>query len=252
MYDYRTKMHVAQIFMDLWQEIFPAQPTSKRTAMAAKVGKTYAATVIKEITDTGNLIDPDFLRIQQIQSRRKGEYLALEEEVYLLSLRAEDSSRPLLDYVTRLEAEYATRVSVSFLDKWFKTRFEFRGSLRKPNLIPLDKYKPENVARFVEFRHLLDLLFDHRKYNFLDEKHLVNSDTVANQVRANPLTGYIDNIPVSGDFRDCYNLIAVITADIQNPRPLSTLSGERTAMQLPSWPSSPVYWRGVFFAITRF
>ena len=151
--------------MDLWQQIFPAQATAKSVAVAAKVGKTYAATVIKDISDTGNLIDPDFLRIHQIQSRRKGDFLALEEEVYLLSLWAEDASRPLLDYVTNLKAEYAMRVSVLFLDKWFKTRFEFRGSLRKPNLIPLDKYKQENVTRFVEFRHLLDLLFDHRKYN---------------------------------------------------------------------------------------
>jgi hypothetical protein len=41
----------------------------------------------------------------------------------------------------------------------------------------------------------------------------VNSDAVPNKVCADPLTGYIDNIPVSGDFRDAYNLMAVITGN---------------------------------------
>jgi hypothetical protein len=54
----------------------------------------------------------------------------------------------------------------------------------------------------------------------LDEKHIVNSDAAPNKVRANPLTGYIDNIPVSGDFRDAYNLMAVITGNPAKTHPI--------------------------------
>jgi hypothetical protein len=34
------------------------------------------------------------------------------------------------------------------------------------------------------------------------------------------LTGYIDNIPVSGDFRDAYNLMAVITGNPAKTHPI--------------------------------
>jgi hypothetical protein len=91
--------------------------------------------------------------------------------------------------------------------------WQFRGSLLKASLIPYDKFKPKNIARFIEYRHWLDVLFDHTRYNFLDEKHIVNSEAAPNKVCADPLTGYIDNIPVSGNFRDAYNLMAVITGN---------------------------------------
>ena len=54
---------------------------------------------------------------------------------------------------------------------------------------------------------------DHSKYHFLDEKHLVNKDVEPNRVRADPLTGYIPCILVNGDFRDTYNLMAVISGN---------------------------------------
>jgi hypothetical protein len=216
-YDFRTKMQVALIFAELWQQIFPAIPRVADVARASQVGWKFAAKVIREIITTGNLFDPEELRLRQNQSRECGDWLSQEQEVYLLSLRAADASRPLHDYINNLEESYGTRITAAYLSKWFKTRWQFRGTLRKANLIPYDKFKPENMARFVEFRHWLDVLFDHTKFNFLDEKHIVNSDAVPNKVRANPLTGYIGNIPVSGDFRDAYNLMAVITGNRRKP-----------------------------------
>jgi hypothetical protein len=219
-YDFRTKMEVATVFADLWQASFPSVPHISQVAKVAKVGWKYAAKVVDEITITGDLIDPDIQKVQQNVARQRGEFLSQEEEVFLLSLRAEDATRPLLDYVQKLDENYGTRISVGYLCNWFKTRWQFRGSLRKASLIPYDKFKPENIARFIEYRHWLDVLFDHTRYNFLDEKHIVNSDAAPNRVRADPLTGYIDNIPVSGDFRDAYNLMAVITGNPAKTHPI--------------------------------
>jgi hypothetical protein len=47
--------------------------------------------------------------------------------------------------------------------------------------------------------------------NFLDGKHIVNGDTLLKMVCADPLTGYVDAIPVSGDFRDAHNVFAVVS-----------------------------------------
>jgi hypothetical protein len=60
----------------------------------------------------------------------------------------------------------------------------------------------------------MDALPRHEMYNFLDEKHLVNKDVVSTKCRANPLTGHMDCIPgVSGNFRETYNLLAIISAN---------------------------------------
>jgi hypothetical protein len=64
-------------------------------------------------------------------------------------------------------------VLASFILLWFKTRFDHKGSFQKLNLVPLNKFWQENVIRFVEFKLKCKLLFDHSRFCFLDEKHLV-------------------------------------------------------------------------------
>jgi hypothetical protein len=184
-YDFCTKMEVATVFSDLsWQVGFPAIRQISHVAKVAKVGWKYAAKVVDEITITGDLIDPDIQKVEQNLARERGEFLLQEEEVFLLSLWAEDATRPLLDYVQNLDENDGTRISVGYLCNWFKTRWQLRGSLRKASLIPYNKFIPENIARSIEYRHWLDVLFDHTRYNFLDEKHIVNSDAAPNKLRA--------------------------------------------------------------------
>jgi hypothetical protein len=83
-------------------------------------------------------------------------------------------------------------------------------SFRKPNLVPLDKFWQEDVIRFVEYKLKYVLLTNKSRFCFVDEKHLVNSDTVLKQLRCCPISGRIDFIAVSGDFGDTYNMIACI------------------------------------------
>ena len=68
---------------------------------------------------------------------------------------------------------------------------------------------------------------DHMIWNFLDEKHLVNRDTLPDRVRADPLTGRVPAVPVSGDFREAYNLFAVISANPEKPYPIEYLLGKQ-------------------------
>ena len=46
---------------------------------------------------------------------------------------------------------------------------------------------------------------------FLDEKHIVNKDALRAKTRKDPLTGKMDHIPVSGDFRETFNLMAIVS-----------------------------------------
>ena len=125
------------------------------------------------------------------QKKGIGAFLTTEEEIFLLSLRLEAPERPNIDYIHQLNEYYGKIVSSGFISDWFKKRFPFRGSFRKPNLIPLDKFKKRNILRFLQYKQKMEILSDHTMWNFLDEKHIVNHDVLPKQGRADLLTGYI-------------------------------------------------------------
>jgi hypothetical protein len=50
--------------------------------------------------------------------------------------------------------------------------------------------------------------------------HILNKDALLTKGRANPLTGYINFIPVTGDFRESYNIFAIISGNPAKPHPV--------------------------------
>jgi hypothetical protein len=123
-------MEVATVFADLWQHGFPSIPHISDVARVAKVGWDYAAKVVDEISNPSNLIDPEIQKIKQNLAQECGG-LSQEEEVFLLSLRAEDATHPLLEYIQNLEEIYGVYVSPSdiYPTGWFKMRWRYQGSL---------------------------------------------------------------------------------------------------------------------------
>jgi hypothetical protein len=179
-----------------------------------------------ELENTGSLIDCEHANSEKTRDREKLYYLEPTEELFLLALRAEKPGRPNRDYIANLATYYGTIVSSTFISEWFKTRFDHKGSFRKPNLVPVDKFRRENVIRFVEYKLKCQLLFDHSKFCFIDEKHLVNSDSVPKKLRSCPISGRMEFIPVSGDFRETYNLIACISGNPLKRKPIVYTMGK--------------------------
>lgn len=225
-YEFTKKMSVGSAYLELWQEFYPIEPSINAVAKRAKVGWNYADRVVTELQHTGTLIDPLTYGDRTRFSLGVGECLSVEEDVFLLSLRAEDPGRPNLDYIAHLQEAYGKTVSSQFISNWFKKRFKYSGDFRKPNLVPIDKFRPGNIKRYLEYRVLLDLYEDHTRFNFLDEKHLVNKDVLPTKTRADPLTGFLDAIPVSGDFREAYNLMAIILANPRKRQPVGYTLGK--------------------------
>jgi hypothetical protein len=93
-------------------------------------------------------------------------------------------------------------LAVTTIHNFFLERYGHKeGSLRSPNLVPLDKCRHDNVAKYHEFMAKLAVLLpNHHKYLFIDETYLVNKDCIANCVRADLLTGRVQCIQVPGDF----------------------------------------------------
>ena len=141
----------------------------------------------------------------------KRRLLSIKEEVFLFALCAEDPLRTNIKYSHLLAERYSRVVSSSFISKWFKNRFEYPADFKKPNVVPLDKWQPINVSQLLEYCYLMDALPMHQMWCFLDEKHIVNTDTIRDKARSDLLTGKMDHIPVSSDFRETYNFMAVVS-----------------------------------------
>jgi hypothetical protein len=58
------------------------------------------------------------------------------------------------------------------------------------------------------------------KYNFIDKKHIYNKDVHTTKVRADPLDGKLPCIHVSGNFREVYNVMAIILPNPNKPHPI--------------------------------
>ena len=163
------KLEISYIYLDLCHEKLPDRPTQRDFASKAKISTYYARKIIIELTNTGSLTDPEVLNSERIRDKEKLLYLEPEEELFLLALcSSEKPARPNTDYVAQLFTFYGTLILASFISVWFKTRFDFKGSFRKPNLVPLDKFRPENVVRYIEFKLKCQLLYDHSRFCFLD------------------------------------------------------------------------------------
>jgi transposase len=220
-YNMPKRLEIGYIYLDLCIDQWPnGRPSQRELAAKAKVCQQTARKIIMELENTGSLTDPELTNSERMRDREKQYYLDPTEELFLLALRSEKPARPNREYVAHLATYYGTVVSTTFISEWFQTRFDHKGSFRKPNLVPLDKFRQENVIRFIEYKLKCQMLFDHSRFCFIDEKHLVNSDSVPKKLRCCPLSGRMDFIPVSGDFRESYNLIACISGNPLKERPL--------------------------------
>ena len=66
-----------------------------------------------------------------------------------------ESNRSLSNYIHFLHEYTGTVVSESMVSLFFLKAFPHRGGFVKPNLVPYDKFQPENESRAYEFLYML-------------------------------------------------------------------------------------------------
>ena len=155
-----------------------------------------------------------------------------EAGVFLLALRTEKPNRSNLDYIRELHRRNGTLVTSSFVTRWFKKRFNYPGSFRKPNIVPLDRFNTGNLLRYIDFCNVIDKFPDKTVLNFLDEKNIVNKDALPSKIRADPLTGFMHFIPISGDLHDAFNLLQSFQRTKTRAIRLNGLLGAKMAIHI--------------------
>jgi hypothetical protein len=104
-------------------------------------------------------------------------------------------------------------VSTSTVSRVWSHAFEFKASFLKPNLVPRDKFKIENVARAREFIDIVKQI-DPVRLKFCDEKHLKGSEIYNMKSRRDPLTGFVADVHTESDFRNTWTIIGFCGYDM--------------------------------------
>jgi transposase len=79
-------------------------------------------------------------------------------------------------------------------------------------LVPIDKFKPENMDRTYDYIYLISQV-DPVRLKFTGEKHLKGRELYNKKFRRCPLTGKVEAIPVDPDWWSTYNIVGFCGID---------------------------------------
>ena len=203
---------------DTAQNGVQTRPNIDAVAKEAKTSPFTVRKIEQELLQFGEVQAP------KVQARSTGigsRSLSVEDMAVLLALLERNPFRTRRSYVNRLRDITGTIVSESVISRFFLNAFPIRGSLRKPDMIPRDKFKPDNVMKWFEYAAMIKEI-DPRRLKFGDEKLLKGAEVYCRKGRRNVLTGETPTFMVNGDFRNTYSIVGFCGIDKKTP-PVSFL-----------------------------
>jgi hypothetical protein len=154
-YDIPTKLAVANSLHTQGIEV-----NIKKPAERWQVSRAFVKKVWDEVL-RGEIVDPRNIK----QGRDQGPGVKTFNEFdhwVLLFLYLHEPSRSNGSYVDNLYAITGTGTSKTTISRWFKDFFPINGGFRKPNLVPVDKFKPRNLWRAAEYAEAISIIAPHK------------------------------------------------------------------------------------------
>ena len=213
-YDYNKKLTVAAAYLAAKDANNGSRPNISALEREYRVGRTFIKKIELEL-----FLHNRVLRPSEIQQNRPGPVGAgsrsLDEidAAVILFLYFDEPSRCLRDYTDSLQLLTGTIVSGSTISRFFNHAFPFKAGLCRANKVPLDKFKPANIERAIEYIEVIAAISPW-KIKFGD--CFLKGDAIFNRKnRRNPFTGEVPEMVVTSDFRNRYNLTGFCSI---NPR----------------------------------
>jgi len=200
------KMHVAEKYIQA-KNRGEQRPNHTRIAQQCQVSRGFVSKIETEILSNGQqILTPEEIRAATDRPCLPGANSLTDLDRFILVLLLEEKPYRLLrNYQQWLLYFTGTNVSTETISRFLKQGLPHKGSLVKPNLIPLDKFKIENEIRAYEFLNVLRTLKTW-KVIFGDEKSLKGEEFYSKRVRRNPVTGMVASILTGADFRNKYSI----------------------------------------------
>ena len=153
-YGIERKLEVAGVYQRLKDENQGSRPKISDVATECHVSTKMVRKIEAELFTHGRVMDPKEL----LQNRHIGPGVyAIDEcdSFILLMLYLEEPSRTLSSYKYHLQSYTGREVSKSTISRFFNHAFPIKGGLRQPNLVPYDKFKPENFLRAQDYVNII-------------------------------------------------------------------------------------------------
>lgn len=213
-YSTEKKIEVANIYIGLVCSPSGIDPNPTNVAKRAGVDWHTAKKIIDEFEECGRIKSPEeILAERPIPLGVGSQCLERDDESYLEYLYFENPSRTNSSYVSELVKYRGTLVSESLIEKWFLHRFAVSGKFVVPDKTPIDKFRPENLARMVEYGNIIEGVTDKRRLHFLDESKVGGKEISCVKARKDVFHGGGQpTMAVPSDFRDEYNMFASTSA----------------------------------------
>lgn len=155
-FSWSRKMGIVKLYLNLNVKNFLTKKVLlQMLAKAANISQSDANKNIRGVME-GNLQEND--TIQQMKTLRQVGLIKImpEQELFLLSICAENPVITLLEYCRKLYETYGVRVSDNFVSNIFWNWFLFKGSFWKPNMVPIGKWHSKYIKRCLEFKTRID------------------------------------------------------------------------------------------------
>ena len=145
-YSIEKKIKVAECYIRLKEEKKGGRPNLSEIARTCSVSDKFVKKIEEELLVHGRVLTKEELKPRHTKIGPGANSLDTIDEVALLFLYLDEPSRSLPNYREELYHATGTIVSESTISRFFVHGFPIKGSMRQPNLIPYDKFKPENLA----------------------------------------------------------------------------------------------------------
>ena len=152
-YDLPTKLRVADAIH--LAERNGGKLVVSRIAISCGVSDKYVNMVRQEMYEHARVLSPKEKKAIRKQDRESsngktgsGSYtISTYDSFVLYALYTDEPSRSLRSYQEWLFYFTGTEVSRSTISRYFKEGFDYSAGFVKPNMVPYDKFKPENIAK---------------------------------------------------------------------------------------------------------
>lgn len=207
------KVEIAVQYLQAVENATGGRPNIAQLARECKVSRSMITKVEEELVKYNRVRDPKEIRENRDVPSGPGAVSLDEFDVFvLLMLHNDKPYRTLKDYRKRLYEFTGTLVHESTISRIFNHGFDIKGTLCKTNMIPYDKFRPENLERAIEYLLMISV-FNRSRIKFGDEKHLKGAELWCRKTRRNVITGEIPPMLTHPDFRNTYSIVGMCGID---------------------------------------
>jgi hypothetical protein len=147
----------------------------------------------------------EYLRERRLNSGVGARSIDQTDRFVLYSLYLEQPHRSLRSYQEWLFYFTGTWTSRPTICRYLREAYPYRAGLVKPNMVPYDKFRIDNVIKAFEYIHII-LTLDPKRLVFADEKLLKGQELFMRKVRVDPMTGEKPAMNPDPDFRNTHSI----------------------------------------------